>query len=203
VWVYGALRVRDGKALTLTAPSRNTKGYLRLLEAVTESKPYPDDLYPITDDLSSRKSPPIREWLENHPRVKQVFIPVGARWLDLQEAWWRLFRRGALAGQSFADASEIESANRVGHEGSYQATQPSSKTLVMGTTTQTAEALEALFCLPPSRNGAVEAISEPMLTPVLTDAEWERLRPLMPPQKPPTGRPRRDHRIWCWPEYYG
>jgi Putative transposase of IS4/5 family (DUF4096) len=40
----------------------------------------------------------------------------------------------------------------------------------------------------------IEAISEPMLTPVLTDAQWERLRPLMPPQKPPTGRPRRDHR---------
>jgi transposase len=28
----------------------------------------------------------------------------------------------------------------------------------------------------------------------LTDEEWERLRPLMPPQKPPTGRPRSDHR---------
>jgi hypothetical protein len=42
----------------------------------------------------------------------------------------------------------------------------------------------------------IEAIgSEPMLTPVLTDAEWDRLRPLMPPQKPPTGRPRRDHRM--------
>jgi transposase len=41
----------------------------------------------------------------------------------------------------------------------------------------------------------IEAIPEPMLTPVLTDAEWERLKPLMPPQKPPTGRPRSDHRM--------
>jgi transposase len=40
----------------------------------------------------------------------------------------------------------------------------------------------------------IDAISEPMLTP-LTDSEWERLRPLMPPQKPPTGRPRSDHRM--------
>ena len=31
VWVYGALRVRDGQALTLTHRSRNTEGYLRLL----------------------------------------------------------------------------------------------------------------------------------------------------------------------------
>ncbi len=31
----------------------------------------------------------------------------------LQEGWWRLFRRDALAGQSFANAHEIEHATRV------------------------------------------------------------------------------------------
>ena len=28
----------------------------------------------------------------------------------------------------------------------------------------------------------------------LTDVEWERVRLLLPPQRPPTGRPRHDHR---------
>jgi transposase len=28
----------------------------------------------------------------------------------------------------------------------------------------------------------------------LTDEQWERLRPLLPPQKPKTGRPNHDHR---------
>ncbi len=28
----------------------------------------------------------------------------------------------------------------------------------------------------------------------MSDAEWERVRPLLPPQKPVTGRPRHDHR---------
>jgi hypothetical protein len=28
----------------------------------------------------------------------------------------------------------------------------------------------------------------------LTDEKWERIKPLLPPQKPPTGRPRSDHR---------
>lgn len=45
--------------------------------------------------------------------MKQVFIPVGACWLNLQEAWWRLFRREALAGQTFANGEEIERAARV------------------------------------------------------------------------------------------
>jgi len=29
----------------------------------------------------------------------------------------------------------------------------------------------------------------------LTDAEWARLRPLLPPQRPRVGRPRHDHRL--------
>jgi transposase len=28
----------------------------------------------------------------------------------------------------------------------------------------------------------------------LTDAEWDRVQPLLPPQRPPTGRPRHNHR---------
>jgi transposase len=57
-----------------------------------------------------------------------------------------------------------------------------------------------------------------MDTSALTDAQWERLRPLLPRQKPRTGRPNKDHRtvlngiLWvlrtgspwrCLPERYG
>ena len=42
-----------------------------------------------------------------------MFIPVGACWLNLQEAWWRLFRHAALAGQTFANPKEIALATEV------------------------------------------------------------------------------------------
>jgi hypothetical protein len=45
--------------------------------------------------------------------VHQAFIPKGACWLNLIEAWWRLFRRAALAGQTFVDAEEIAQATGV------------------------------------------------------------------------------------------
>jgi hypothetical protein len=67
----------------------------------------------ITDNLSSHSSFSTRTWLADHPRISQVFIPVGACWLNLQEAWWRLFRRAALAGQSFACPGEIALATKV------------------------------------------------------------------------------------------
>jgi Putative transposase of IS4/5 family (DUF4096) len=46
---------------------------------------------------------------------------------------------------------------------------------------------------PTPATAAMPLFSTPMADG-LTDEQWERLRPLMPPQKPPTGRPRRDHR---------
>jgi transposase len=47
-----------------------------------------------------------------------------------------------------------------------------------------------------ARYVAVEASSivpEPRIE-LLTDVAWELVKPLLPPQKPPSGRPRRDHR---------
>ena len=40
-------------------------------------------------------------------------IPKGAAWLNLIEAWWRMFRKQALARVDFADSYEIDQATRV------------------------------------------------------------------------------------------
>src|SRR5215211_8390556 len=45
--------------------------------------------------------------------------------------------------------------DRVGHEGSYQATQPPSKTLGLGSSAETTSTSATIFCLPPLRNGAI------------------------------------------------
>jgi hypothetical protein len=67
----------------------------------------------VTDNLSSHTSASTRTWLLDHPRIQHTFIPKGACWLNLQEGWWRLFRRQALAGQCFASPEEITLATRV------------------------------------------------------------------------------------------
>jgi hypothetical protein len=45
--------------------------------------------------------------------------------------------------------------DRVGHEGSYQATQPSSKTLGLGSSAETTSVSSTIFCISPLRNGAL------------------------------------------------
>jgi hypothetical protein len=112
VWVYGALCVRDGQALTQTASARNTAGYLELLQTLDQTSP-PGDLYLVADNLASQSSGPIRDWLVAPPRIQHAFIPVGAAWLNLIEGWWRIFRRKAFAGQALANHHDIASVTRL------------------------------------------------------------------------------------------
>jgi transposase len=112
VWVFGALRVEDGKSLTFTSRSRNSKSYLKLLKKIEWAIPR-GLIYLIADNLKIHDSALVRKWLEEHPRIEHAFIPKGAAWLNLIEGWWRIFRRQAFAGQSFADSYEIDLATRV------------------------------------------------------------------------------------------
>lgn len=111
-WVYGGLRVADGTAVTCTAPARDSTGYQRFLGLVQAAHPA-GEIVVITDNLSSHDSFSTRCWLADHPRIRQVFIPQGACWLNLQEAWWRLFRRQAFAGQTLTSAAEVTQATEV------------------------------------------------------------------------------------------
>jgi transposase len=96
VWVFGALRVEDGKSLTFTSRSRNSKSYLKLLKKIERAIPR-GLIYLIADNLKIHDSALVRKWLEEHPRIEHAFIPKGAAWLNLIEGWWRVFRRQAFA----------------------------------------------------------------------------------------------------------
>jgi len=77
-WIYGALRVRDGKEITRCALSRNSKNYIELLKDIEADNPT-GDIFIITDNLSSHNSLETRTWLADHPRIQHIFIPKGAR----------------------------------------------------------------------------------------------------------------------------
>ncbi|KOU53093.1 transposase [Streptomyces sp. WM6378] len=111
-WVYGGLRVRDGIEVTMTAASRNSVNYQQFLRRVEDANPT-GAIWIVTDNLSSHNSKSTREWLQDHPRIHHVFIPVGACWLNLQEGWWRLFRKAALAGHNFCGPDDITEATTV------------------------------------------------------------------------------------------
>ena len=84
IWVCGGLRIRDGHALTMCAERRNSAYYQDFL-AQSEAGNPAGEIVVITDNLSSHTSQSTQEWLIGHPRIRQVFIPKNACWLNPQE----------------------------------------------------------------------------------------------------------------------
>lgn len=113
VWFYGALRVRDGHALRLRAPARNTVGSLRLLQAIDQDNPT-GELYLVADNLV-----PPQEPADSRLVGRASTSPPGLhshQGLLVESARGhaaRLFRREALAGQDFCGAADLDEARRV------------------------------------------------------------------------------------------
>ncbi|MFE9934564.1 helix-turn-helix domain-containing protein [Streptomyces sp. NPDC005533] len=110
-WVYRGLRVRDGQQVTMSATSRNSV----LLPAVSPeaggSKPCRRHLDPRHSVLPQQHLHPD---LARGPSQDQARLHPRRRVLaHLQEAWWRIFRKAALAGQSFARPDEITQATEL------------------------------------------------------------------------------------------
>jgi transposase len=68
----------------MSAEHRNSLCYQQFLAQLETDNPT-GDIVVITDNLSSHTSVSTREWLTGHPRIRQVFIPKNACWLNLQE----------------------------------------------------------------------------------------------------------------------
>ncbi|GAA2338870.1 transposase [Streptomyces kunmingensis] len=111
-WIFGGLRIRDGHG----GHHDRSLPQQHLLPAVPGARRKANPagaIWIVTDNLSAHRSVSTREWLEGHPRIRHAFIPVGACWLNLQEGWWRLFRKTALAGRSFCNPHDIAYATKL------------------------------------------------------------------------------------------
>jgi hypothetical protein len=94
-------------------PLRATEsGYIASLTDI-EADNATGDIFIITDNRSFHNSAGTCVWLAENPVFTTSSFPKEQAWLNLQKGWWRLLRRDALAGQSFANPNEIEQATRV------------------------------------------------------------------------------------------
>jgi hypothetical protein len=106
VWVFGAFEPATGQALTVCGPRRDTANFIGLLDAVIQTWPQ-GELILILDNLSTHKTMDVRLWALAHDRVRFLFQPTYAPWLNLIEPWWKTLRSLALKGRRFVAADEI------------------------------------------------------------------------------------------------
>jgi transposase len=104
--LFAALEVATGK-VTAQARARHTAAdFLAFLRQVERA--YPEgDLAVVLDNVSSHKTPAVREWLDARPRISFHFTPTSASWMNQIETWFGILSRQAIRRGSFRSVNEL------------------------------------------------------------------------------------------------
>jgi transposase len=98
--LYAALNLASGLVISQLTPRHRAIEFKRFLDQVDRAVPAELDLHVICDNSSTHKTPAIRRWLVDHPRVQLHFTPTYGSWLNLVERWFaelttKWLRRGS------------------------------------------------------------------------------------------------------------
>src|SRR3970282_548018 len=81
VSLFAALEVHSGKVLGRCAPRHTSKEFVAFLDqAISGHRRKP--IHVILDNLAVHKSPIVRAWQKQHPRVQFHFTPTYSSWLN-------------------------------------------------------------------------------------------------------------------------
>jgi transposase len=104
--LFAALKVHHGEVLAMPSKTRNRFDLIRFLDQLDEEIPVLEDqrIVAITDNLSTRTTQEVTDWLKAHPRWSLQFTPTHASWLNQVEIffsilWRRLLRHGTFTSE--------------------------------------------------------------------------------------------------------
>ncbi len=109
LWTFGALEPATGDVVTTLTLSRRTADFLSFLNDIVTHWPQ-GSLVLILDNLAVHRALDVQLWALAHPRVRFLFQPTYAPWLNLIEPWWKTLRSLSLKGRRFETIDEMISA---------------------------------------------------------------------------------------------
>jgi transposase len=104
--LFAALEVATGKVTAQTRARHTAADFLAFLRQVEHAYPQ-GELHVVLDNVSSHKTPAVREWLEANPRVSFHFTPTSASWMNQIETWFGILSRQAIRRGSFRSVKEL------------------------------------------------------------------------------------------------
>jgi hypothetical protein len=104
--LFAALKVHEGDVLAMPSKTSNQFDLIRFLDHLDAEIPAIEgqQIVAITDNLSTRGTENVQQWLEAHPRWRFQFTPTHASWLNQVEIffsilWRRLLKHGAFTSE--------------------------------------------------------------------------------------------------------
>jgi transposase len=86
--LFAALEVATGKVITDLRKSHTAADSIAFLNKIDREVTDDLDVHVILDNLSTHKTPAVREWLLRHSRFHFHFTPTYGSWMNLVERWF-------------------------------------------------------------------------------------------------------------------
>ena len=98
--LFAAFDIADGTVISELHRKHRATEFKKFLVTIEKTVPEGLDIHVVCDNYGTHKTPAIKTWLANHPRVQMHFTPTGSSWLNQVERWFgfltdQKIRRGA------------------------------------------------------------------------------------------------------------
>ena len=107
--LFAALRVHSGEVTTMPSKTRNRFDLIRFLDQLEAEIPHIEGRHviAITDNLSTRTTNEVEQWLADHPRWRFCFTPKHASWLNQVEIFFSILARRLLKHGHFDSETDL------------------------------------------------------------------------------------------------
>lgn len=108
--LFAALNVATGEVIGECLPRHRAKEFLTFLKTIDRQTLPALDLHLIVDNYATHKAPPVKRWLQRHPRFTLHFTPTSSSWLNLVERLFAEITRQRIRRGTFTCVPELEAA---------------------------------------------------------------------------------------------
>jgi transposase len=105
--LFACLRVHSGQVSGMPSKTRTRFDLVRFLDQLEAEIPAGQEVIAITDNLSTRTTQEVTDWLTAHPRWRFVFTPKHASWLNQVEIFFSILARRLLKHGAFASEQDL------------------------------------------------------------------------------------------------
>src|SRR5258708_22361910 len=105
--LYAALNTATGRVHGKTAARHTSREFVAFLQEVVSLCPPRQQIHIILDKLSAHKTQPVRDFLQQHPRVRFHFTPTYSSGLNQVEIWLAKIEREVIARGIFTSVSDL------------------------------------------------------------------------------------------------
>ena len=109
--LFAALDIATGKVTAATKPRHRRQEFLAFLKQVARAHPG-RELHLVMDNYAAHKTPEVKDWLADNPRIQVHFTPTSGSWLNLVEVWFGIIERQAIRRGTFTSVTDLNTKIR-------------------------------------------------------------------------------------------